>query len=446
MIKTVTVTNYVGDSLEISMANPYISGLAITNIDGIASLDATINTTDVATNDGAVYNSARVNTRNIVLTLKPITTDTQIIEQGRLKIYKYFPVKKYLTLAFVTDTRHVQIHGYVESSEAEVFSELETVQISIICPNPYFEDFEPQIVDFFSVDNNFKFPFTGPKFDDIITLNNYLQYRKTPNNPKTDKSTYKNMTKEEWNLQLSAERAYNSATHNSTSRGLDPGSGELRPETFDPIYGTVNEEKLTWTGYGYASADALVWNLYRYVYNASESTAQEVIQEISNLTKIPLAKVSSLVANHASASLDDETSETGIVKFEMSNIFNSQIRVINYTGDIETGITLTIHTIGTVKNITLYNRSKRYGEDLREIMAITGTFEANEDIIITTLRNYKSAKLLKNGEYTNILNKISKNSDWFELQKGSNKITFMAGSGQDNMQVHVQTRVLYEGI
>lgn len=69
MIRTVTVTNHVGESLVIDLRYPEKSGFIIRSITGLGPAEATINTTEVATNDGALYNSARLNSRNIVLSV-----------------------------------------------------------------------------------------------------------------------------------------------------------------------------------------------------------------------------------------------------------------------------------------------------------------------------------------------------------------------------------------
>ena len=69
MIKKEIVTNYLGESLEMELARPEVSGLAITDIEGLGPVKATINTSEIATGDGALYNSAKLETRNIVMTL-----------------------------------------------------------------------------------------------------------------------------------------------------------------------------------------------------------------------------------------------------------------------------------------------------------------------------------------------------------------------------------------
>ena len=134
MIKSVTVTNYLGESLKMELTNPYDSGIAITDITGIGPGKADINVTELTSSDGSLYNSARLGTRNIVMTLRFMIAPD--IETVRQKSYKYFPIKKELILTFETDNRSCYIAGYVESNEPVIFDENEYTQISIICPDP----------------------------------------------------------------------------------------------------------------------------------------------------------------------------------------------------------------------------------------------------------------------------------------------------------------------
>ena len=136
MIKSLTVTNYLGEKLTLDLANPYTSGLAIEYINGLGPGEATINMTEIATNDGSLYNSARLPSREITIGLRFLWDPT--IEDARHKTYKYFPIKKKVTLRFVTDTRTLEIDGYVQSNEPDIFSKKEGCTISILCEDPYF--------------------------------------------------------------------------------------------------------------------------------------------------------------------------------------------------------------------------------------------------------------------------------------------------------------------
>lgn len=157
MIKSVKVTNYLNESIELELANPEKSGFYISNIEGLGPPTAMINMTEMATSDGAVYNSARAATRNIVLSLGFLFQPN--IETIRQLSYKYFPIKKKLKLTITTDNRIGEIFGFVESNEPVIFSSRQTTQISILCPDPYFYAKKITTTRFAGVVPLFEFPF-----------------------------------------------------------------------------------------------------------------------------------------------------------------------------------------------------------------------------------------------------------------------------------------------
>lgn len=157
MIKSITVTNYLGDSIELVLARPELSGFAIKSITGLGPGKANINTTELSTTDGGLYNSARLPARNIVISLEYLWLDS--IEEIRQKSYKYFSIKKKVKLSFLTDNRQAEIEGYVESNDPTIFSKNEGSDISIVCPNPFFYSVEKDTTVFSGVDPMFEFPF-----------------------------------------------------------------------------------------------------------------------------------------------------------------------------------------------------------------------------------------------------------------------------------------------
>lgn len=161
MIKSVIVTNDRNESLLLELSNPYDTGLAITSMTGIGPSKANINTTDLAIGDGSIYNSARVNSRNIVINFKLLEDpETNLVEDTRQRTYKYFPLKKMITLTFETDNRIAQIQGYVESNEPDIFQQEETAQVSIVCPSPYFYASDGLFV-LNGIEPRFYFPFSN---------------------------------------------------------------------------------------------------------------------------------------------------------------------------------------------------------------------------------------------------------------------------------------------
>ena len=160
MIKSVTVINHLGESLTLELGAPDLSGLLIQQIEGLGPAKATINTTELATYDGALYNSARLQMRNIVMTLVMMWAPT--IEDARQKTYRFFPIKKQITLVFETDNRYCECTGYVESNTPDIFSKKETTVISILCPDPFFYSVnDGYYFKFGGYDAMFEFPFSN---------------------------------------------------------------------------------------------------------------------------------------------------------------------------------------------------------------------------------------------------------------------------------------------
>lgn len=168
MIKSLKVTNHLGESITIAMGSPALTGLSIRGLDGLGPPKANINTTDVGTLDGSYFNSSRAQSRNIVVTLGFEYKSDETIEQLRLKTYKYFPIKKQITLEVETDTRTVKVSGYVESNIPTIFSKDEVTVISIICPDAYLYGTTATLTEFTSVHPLFEFPFSNESLTDPL--------------------------------------------------------------------------------------------------------------------------------------------------------------------------------------------------------------------------------------------------------------------------------------
>lgn len=300
MIKSLTVTNYIGESIYIELGNPDLTGLIVANIDGLGPAEASINTTELATGDGGVFSSSRLGTRNIVISF--IFQEAPTIEEVRQKTYKYFPIKRKVTVRVETDTRTVETDGYVESNSPAIFSEQEYTQISIVCPNPYFYDVGDSYMAFMGATPLFEFPFENPV-----------------------------------------------------------GSAEI----------------------------------------------------------------------------------------EFSEIVYDKRAILTYSGDIETGVVMTIHALDTVSGITLYNVNTRESMkiDTERIRKLTGTaFGSADDIVISTVPGDKYCRLLRNGQYTNIISAINKDADWFTLVHGDNIFAFTADVGETKMTITFSYRNAYGGV
>lgn len=162
---TLEVKNDRGDILSLTNNPNYI----VYKIEGLTPPQATINSSVNTTTDGSSINSARLESRNIVI----YTTIEGDAEANRINLYKYFPVKRTVTLYFKNGKRNVYIEGTVEVIECDPFANKQVAQISIICPKPYFKDVNNLVTNFSDVSSLFEFPFSidnnGQEFSAITT-------------------------------------------------------------------------------------------------------------------------------------------------------------------------------------------------------------------------------------------------------------------------------------
>lgn len=162
MIKSLTVTNESGESLYLDITRPDDTGFLLVSMNGLSPAKANINTTEIITIDGALFNSSKLNSRNITIQFGYLPKEGRSVEDVRQLSYKYFPIKKKITLRIDTDNRSAVTEGYVESNEVTIFAKQETANISIVCPYPFFYAAEGTETHIFrGVIKNFEFPFSN---------------------------------------------------------------------------------------------------------------------------------------------------------------------------------------------------------------------------------------------------------------------------------------------
>lgn len=166
MIQSITVTNPKGESLELELTRPEQSGLMVLNVEGLGPPKADVIKSDFSTVDGGRVHSVRVPERNVVITLGMMFAPT--IEDARQKTYRYFPLKKAVTLRVKTSNRDAVISGIVESNEPDIFSSAEETQISIVCVDPYFYELGGESIAFNGVVPDFYFPFSNESLTDPL--------------------------------------------------------------------------------------------------------------------------------------------------------------------------------------------------------------------------------------------------------------------------------------
>lgn len=171
MIKAITITNYLGESIRLPLNDPWETGLIIKNIEGLGPPKADINFTELATSDGGIDNSARVQSRNIVIEFQfTETAKLRTIEEVRLQTYKYFPIKRNVTIQIETDNRICETIGRVESNEPNIFDPNEGCQISILSPSSYFRKSASGLLNVSGVNSMFEFPFCNDSLTENLIV------------------------------------------------------------------------------------------------------------------------------------------------------------------------------------------------------------------------------------------------------------------------------------
>lgn len=154
------IQNAKGELFELSHNH---QNYIVTDVQGLTIPQIINNTASGGTVDGAFYNSSRMETRNIVITVRLVGD----IEGNRQRLYKMFSLKRPNTIFFKNANRDLKIVGYVEVIEGNLFVQDESIQISIICPRPYFEDLNTLYTELAVVVRMFEFPFAIEATDPI---------------------------------------------------------------------------------------------------------------------------------------------------------------------------------------------------------------------------------------------------------------------------------------
>lgn len=127
-------------------------GINLENIDGLDPVKATLTSTNYAQQAGAILQSVRRETRNIVIKLGIVPDPaTQTVSSIKKKIYSIFREGTQVLMKFYDDDPDTpvsdgyQIYGWVETCTGPIFTQTPEVNISVMCFDPDF--FDPAIVN-----------------------------------------------------------------------------------------------------------------------------------------------------------------------------------------------------------------------------------------------------------------------------------------------------------
>lgn len=153
---TLTVENANGNKLTLTQNESVYQVVSVT---GLNPPKATLYTNQIAGMDGAKFKSSKLATRNIVITVKP----NGDVEANRQNLYRYFQGGKWCKIFYKNANRDVYAEGYVETIDGGLFTNDERLQISIVCPNPYWKSIQEIFDDISKVFAMFEFPFAIEK-------------------------------------------------------------------------------------------------------------------------------------------------------------------------------------------------------------------------------------------------------------------------------------------
>jgi hypothetical protein len=149
---TLTVENKRGQQLQLTNSKT----MKIVRVDGLTPSNATVNLSNLVSDDGSLYNSSKVNERNMVIYVRLLSD----VENQRQLLYRYFQTKQWCKIYYKNNNRNVYIEGYVEAIEGDFFTQSQEIQISIVCPKPYFKGLHDIHFDMSSTLAMFEFPFS----------------------------------------------------------------------------------------------------------------------------------------------------------------------------------------------------------------------------------------------------------------------------------------------
>lgn len=152
--------NANGDQLSFAQNSPF----TITEIEGLNPPDATINMSEIALIDGALFNSAKLNMRtmNIAFAIEYAAA------ANRIEVYKVLKSKQYVKVYYNGSYRQVWIEGYIESINITYFEMKQIVTCCILCPSPYFKDAQNMVDDLMNVIKSFHFPFASTADPELV--------------------------------------------------------------------------------------------------------------------------------------------------------------------------------------------------------------------------------------------------------------------------------------
>ncbi len=473
MIQSVTVTNYLGESLTMGIGTPDKSGVLISNITGVGPEDAVISTTEASLYDGSIYNAARKGER--LIGIDAYLCFIPMVEDARHLTYKYFPLKKKVKLKFETDRRTLYIDGYVEANSPSIFEELETTQIQIKCPYPWFRG---ENEGFFLLNVNsdcFTFPFSNPSLDEKLIffserkkrLRSTLVYegdvetgvviKIRPTGACGGRLTISNLSRDEkMILDLTRITRLLQTTPGLYLAGIEDSHNDyILDSDRDAILGFAS----TVTGGGSSGSGSGSGSTVNKDYSIVDSNDEKILDDSGSVVEGSIYKE---VVVPGVPDTNDKVDVDSGAGSESAPIVSYTYRELNVDDDKDaflldddykeiTGIyKVAIHDpsynealapVDDDKGVTIhdFNDQDIYGSLGMGLLL-------GDTLTISTIDGHKYIQLIRGGYKSNVFSIVDRQSDWIKIHRGNNTLDFNVDYGYENMDIEVSYPILYEGI
>ena len=142
----------------------------LVNADGLTHYDASIAASVNPLNDGDIINNIQANPRGVVLDLK--IKNYEDVERAKRHILSVIKSKQTGTLIYTQgkygEERQIEISGVVEAIDMPRFNNKVTMQVSLHCPQPYWQDAKALILKIGRVVANHHFTIAFPVNEPVV--------------------------------------------------------------------------------------------------------------------------------------------------------------------------------------------------------------------------------------------------------------------------------------
>ena len=149
---TLIAENQYGEQLQLTDGSDYV----VTNIDGLNPPNAIINLLERAGHDGSEFNSAYVGNRQIIIDIA-INSPAEL---NRNKLFRFFRTARRTRLIYHNGLHDVYIDGWVSNAPVPYFAEKQIIQVTLICPDPFWHGLTDVEGVTDGVESLFEFPFS----------------------------------------------------------------------------------------------------------------------------------------------------------------------------------------------------------------------------------------------------------------------------------------------